>query len=791
MATSREAVPRTFFLNEAHELASGDKSGGGRIPDYVGISWAQKGQRIGASINRVVERVQASQDPLKNKKFFVIANPVPQLEKRSVNKKKAPEGTFMEPTSYGGVHGRVFDRLGLDLLQVTADGKAIVHGDADRLNQLRTRTVGLGSLGAREQARWATIDMFDTIPAQLRVDGDWLASLRTVDSADVVFELQPMLNRLEADEVLRAISEKFTNPNLERLTGSGIDFSGRFWFRGKATLASIRAIAKDFFSVQSIHSPLFSFATAATRSISATSGRRTTIPSAPIDPKLLPCVALVDLGVPRDHIQLADACRGRFVPQGAAAQTFNDHASFVASRIVFGSYPSSSALEDAIPTCSFYDAVVGDGYENRVNDKVVMDAVRGVRGAAPDVRVFNLSIGDVRPLHAFPDVEQREKRLLMQDLDNFAFANDVLVVVAAGNSQNGVLPDAEYPNHSEDVRWGLGPWAAGFNTLVCGSYVKDISAAGLVKTVGWPSAFSRIGPGLCDAPVPSFAADGGNSSDGYQFQAGMGVWGFSGAGLAEDRPGTSHAAPILAREAALAFDTLQRFCAPGSSPYAVTVRSFLALTARQTTTDAQVQDLVKRTLGFGEASAQRIATPSSGSAVLIWQGVIETAKDVVRVQLPVPSDWLSQAGQPILRICICSDPPVNESAQALWACRKISAVLHPGPEATAIRATSHSHPTYPLIFREYKLARYAPAGERPAESDMWVLEIQYEEIFDYPAGMDFDPRQRVSFSAELIDRDPSPVDPQRALQALPFALSMTRLSVVGSASRSPVLVRTR
>lgn len=791
MANSRESrSPRTFFLNETHELSPLDKTGGGRVPDYVGISWAQKGKRIGESISRVVQQVQASRDPLRSKKYFVVAQPVPQLEKRSVDKKKAPEGTYMEPTAFGGVHGRVFDRLGLDLLQVTDDGKAVVYGDAERLGQLLSRTQALGSLGAREQARWATIDSFETIPLQLRVDGDWLNSLKQNEPTDVVFELQPVLSRVDADQVLRAVADMLTKPNMERLTGSGTDFSGRFWFRGKATLASIKSIARDFFSVQSIHSPLFSFASAEGKPVARKAIWRGTSTQSTTDPKLLPCVAVVDLGVPSDHVYLAQSCRGRFVPQDASAQAYNDHASFVASRVVFGSCNTTEALEDAVATCSFYDAVVGDGYGNRVNDKIVMDAVRGVRGAAPDVRVFNLSIGDTRPLGAFATVEQREKRLLMQDLDNFAFANDVLVVVAAGNSQMGSLPSHSYPSHYQDARWGLGPWAAGFNTLVCGSYVKQISMGGLVQTTGWPSAFSRVGPGLCNAPVPSFCAEGGNSDENYQFQAGLGVWGFSGGGLAEDRSGTSHAAPILAREAAIALQTLQDFCAPGSIPFSVTVRAFLALTAEKTTLDSKVEDLAKRTLGFGQATSQRIVAPVNGSAVLLWQGIVESAKDVVRVQVPIPMEWLAQATDPVLRLCVCYDPPVNEAAKAVWACRKVKVVLHTGPESPAIRAPSGSHPSYPLISREYKLARYAPGGEIPSESDLWLLELQYDEVFDYPPGMAFDPRQRVAFAAELLDRSAAPIDPQPSMQALPIAKSMNRLSITSTALRNPVLVRT-
>jgi hypothetical protein len=271
----------------------------------------------------------------------------------------------------------------------------------------------------------------------------------------------------------------------------------------------------------------------------------------------------------------------------------------------------------------------------------------------------------------------------------------------------------------------------------------------------------------------------------------MGVWGYSGAGLPEDRIGTSHAAPILAREAAITLHELQNYCVSGTHPFAVTVRAFLTLTATPSHSDTHIADLSGRTLGNGRASIQRLVSPASGSAVIVWQGYIDSPADKVRVQLPIPVTWLDQAQQPILRIVVCADPPVSEVGQATWACRHITPVLHPGPDVRGVAAPRGGHDSFPTISREYKLSRYKPGTERAAEGDMWLLELSYEDITPYPPGMDFDPRQRVAFAAELIDIGESPVDPQPAMQALPIASSMTRLSIQAVAIRSPVIVRTR
>jgi hypothetical protein len=153
--------------------------------------------------------------------------------------------------------------------------------------------------------------------------------------------------------------------------------------------------------------------------------------------------------------------------------------------------------------------------------------------------------------------------------------------------------------------------------------------------------------------------------------------------------------------------------------------------------------------------------------------------------------WLAAAEDPVLRLVVCYDPPVNEASTAGWACRKVRAVLRPGPEAKAQRAPGGGHATYPLIDRGYKLARYKPDGEQPVEGDMWLIEFTYEEIAPYPPGMDFDPRQRVAFAAELKDLGETAADPQVAMQALPSAALMARLSIQAQPIRNPIVLRVR
>lgn len=793
MPPPKKVSPRTFFLNEQHQLASEEKAGGGAIPRYVEIQWRERGKRLSSSLKFAAEKVSSTPDPLREHHFFLVAHPEPELKKASEDKRKAKDGKVVEKTDFGGKHVQVFERLGLDLLHITEDGRALVHTDRGLFDQIVQRTDTLDRQGAREQARWATISSFEPIPLTLRVDADWLTPLPQSVPIDVVVELQPVLSRSEADLVSRTIAEMLMAKPGEKLTGSGVDYSGRFWFRGKASPKSVRSLGKDFGSIQSLHPPFYSFAASGPGQRATT---RAQAPAVAVNVDDLPCVAVVDMGVPADHRFLKSFRRGQFYPQNVPGAPVGKHGALVASRVVFGEDLGPNGVTQGTRRCTYYDAMVadyprGNSAEDRIDDKSVMEAVNGVRGAAPDVRVFNLSFGGRQPLAALGDTERRESRVLMQDLDNFVFRNDAVVVVASGNSIPGVQPDPAYPDHHGDSRWALGSWACGFNTLICGAFTGTPYRAGLTRNAGWPSPFTRVGPGLCNAPIPSFSEVGGDVDDNYHHARGSGVWCLSDAGLAEDHIGTSLAAPILARECALTLRELSKFATPESPPFGVLVRAFMTLVARRDKLVDRVEALAERTLGRGSARMTRLVSPEHGSAVLLWQGNVESAKDEVRVQLPIPLDWLRKAEKPVLRLVVCSNPPVSEAALNKWACRKVTARLYVGGTDEAAIAPHAVHHTYPVVDRIHDLSKYKEGEKRVATEDQWILKISYEEIAAYVPGMDPDPRQRVAFAAELRDLGTTPVDPQIAMQALPNAASMNRLSIESTAVRQPVIVKSR
>jgi hypothetical protein len=89
-----------------------------------------------------------------------------------------------------------------------------------------------------------------------------------------------------------------------------------------------------------------------------------------------------------------------------------------------------------------------------------------------------------------------------------------------------------------------------------------------------------------------------------------------------------------------------------------------------------------------------------------------------------------------------------------------------------------------MIDRKYDL-RKLPKGVK-VEGDIWLIELSYDQIADYHSAITFNPQQRV---AEIYDDSDAPESPQSAVQALPAALTMTRLSVQARPIASPVVVR--
>ena len=776
------AEPRTFFLNEQHELAPGEPKGGGGHTKFGDIDWGQRGQRIADSLLRAVGKVRKSPDPLREERYFLAAVPakIPKLTTSKQHSKTGKPVEIEETPNFGGKDSLVFRRLGVDLLQVHPDGTATVHVGSPSLGRLVSTSRNLGDEGGRQQARLSSIDSFEEVPWQKRIDPGWFAEIKSIPLVEFVLEFQPVLSRSDVRAVIEALTTRLDSDENESVSRAGTDFSGRSWIRGRARPPTLRLFAERFQSIQSIHPPLWTNLAATRRKKSSASSAQQV--RGDVDPSSLPVVAVVDAGVPDQHVSLERFKRGKYTRPGLP-RYLGKHGTFVASRVVFGD--PSSMEGTASPRCSFYDVMLAEEAD-RIDDKSVAEAVDAVIGNAPDVRVFNMSF-DQRPLPAMNDVDRRERLALVQDLDNLIFARDILVVVAAGNSPPGITPENEYPDHFDETSWKLGPWASGLNTLTCGSLIARPNPDGMVGQVGYPSPFTRSGPGVAGAPVPEFAASGGECDRLWSCGAGMGVLGLNNEGQWEDRCGTSYAAPLLAQEAAIAIALLQNACPPGARTFAVTVKAFLALTASLVGSPPAAKKWVRQTLGRGRASAERLANPLPDSAIFLWQTTLEGTNAIARVNVPVPEAWLQAAGAARMKLVCSWDPPVNASVPDVWCCRKVNVRFRCGPDGPALTGKGRGHKSYPLVERVYDLS----SAERQGDGSDWIVEVSYEQKAEYAMGIDFSPQQRVALAIELFDDGEAPESPQAHVQALEIAPTLIRLTVPPVGVGVPVMIRQR
>lgn len=794
MAQRRPVAPRTFFLNETHEHARGEPEGGGRVPTFSQIKWPEKGRRLSASLRAARAAALLTADPLRDSRFFLLSSPEEKIDQDS-NAKTAKGGLKHVAIDFAGKHARVFERLDLQLLRVTPDGDALVHAKPATLDQLEATAARLATAGKRDQAQWAFLKEFRLAPIETRVDIGWLDTLDPKVAHEVIVEFQPVLTRADVDRLMEAIQQDLRANKGGQALGGGHDLSGRRWLRAQMRSDRIRHFATEFQSIQTIHAPLMAtlFATPGART--APKGSATPPPA---DVGELPVVAVVDAGVPREHPLLSPYRRGQYRHPDAEQTDPGDHGSRVASRIVFGDLVAGPGFSPPAGGCRFLDVVVPadrNGESLELDGKAIFDSLRDVARAYSDVRVFNLSLGSWLPLAGFSETVRQERLIELQDLDNFAFEHDVVVVVAAGNTPRGVVPNVDYPGHADETDWGLGAWAAGFNTVVVGGYVPRPNADGVARRAGWPSPFTRVGPGIADAPVPSFSAGAGDCSDTYQWKPGLGVWTSNKTGDWEDAIGTSHAAPIVAREAAMLLRDLQKYCPPGVQPFASTAKAFLHLVAcheaplEELTSAART--LAKRTLGHGRPSAARLGAPSADTAVFLWQGTLESPGHAARVRVPVPREWLKDAGAPQVRVVCAWNTPTGAGAPEVWACRKVNVQLRPSLDGDALRGRGNASGAYPLINKVYDMGvDHLKDHGIKLDFDEWVLELAYVDVAPYPPSMRVDEQQRVSVALELSDESASTESPQAAIQALPVVDTMVRLGGTKQPIWAPIKIPT-
>lgn len=792
MSADSSGAPRHYFLNERHQLAPIEKEGGGPPSKVLRVDFKSHGNTLAKSIEVIRTARRASADPTAHNRVFIMARPEPSLTKASKDKKKSIAGERVVPVCLSGQDAQIIQRLGFDLLAVMPDGSAVVHATEERLGQMQQSLGLLGELNVREKNKWAHIKEFGDVPIGYKTSLDWWEERPATSAWESVIDLQPFLTRKEVDQLIGWLKQVLKKG--ERLSRIGAEFSGRTWIQAWLYPLSIESLAENLQAIASIHPPLLAVTCAPVetdkneKQANPTARLRTTS----FSPKLLPCVAVLDTGIPAEHVLLGEFRRGGTAGEGASSDVKDGHGSFVASRVIFGDVECDDQGDPLLgeAKCSVYDANVSDGPGSILPD-AIDSAIDRVSIAAPDVRVFNMSCDSLYPLAHYQGSMRETWLRRIADLDNRIFANDLIIVVAAGNSGRGDVPQPAYPNHYKDERWLLRAWSRAFNAMTCGGSSERFALDAVANEPGSPSPFSRLGPGFAKSFKPDFCAHAGNSSADFQQMPGdgLGVWGCDDMGRWSDRSATSFAAPLLAREAARTLQYLQTKCQPDVRPFGVLVKAVMALRAKLAPLSAPLKKLADHALGYGAVKLEDIEAANDERAMFIWQGVIGSDDEILTVELPLPGVWVRDASLPVLRLVLAWDTPVNPAVEDIWACRQVSLTLRPKGSPGSLPSPSRNSKGYPLAERRYELS--GTIKDELEWTDSCLAELSYTTLgmAPYPAGrLEFSPQQRVAIAYELVDEGNSPISPHAAIQALPVAATLNALGAILPAGHQAVTV---
>jgi hypothetical protein len=327
---------------------------------------------------------------------------------------------------------------------------------------------------------------------------------------------------------------------------------------------------------------------------------------------------------------------------------------------------------------------------NRFDDEKLIvnqirEAVKEFREAPHNCRVFNLSLGTAAP--AFLDGVERQT-IWAESLDILARELKVLLVVSAGNrndilTTNGARAEemlTTYPQYLLDPSGRLNdPATAAIPVTVGALAAKDViarrrgsGASDISRPVAkedQPAPFTRSGHGINRAIKPEFVESGGNAvfvgtgnTRRITHEPGTAVMSLSHLPLerlfAYD-VGTSLAAPIVARKAALTWHRLRAIL--GSEPDPNLVRAVMATAAF---VPSQVRNLLPsedeqfRVAGYGRVDLDLALDSTDRRVTLVAQRTLALDKFSV-YSVPIPPNFVAASGRKNIRVALAFDPPVR------------------------------------------------------------------------------------------------------------------------------------
>ncbi|MDJ1644098.1 S8 family peptidase [Streptomyces pakalii] len=395
-----------------------------------------------------------------------------------------------------------------------------------------------------------------------------------------------------------------------------------------------------------------------------------------------PLVGLIDSGVQAEHPLL----RGCISEATTVSSAFGDgadrhgHGTNIASILLRGSIAEQLATGDwDMPPCRILSVRILDA-DNRIPhtrlpQSEISDAVAYL--SSRGVKIINVSLGD-------------ENKVMVGDraptiaavLDSLARKFGVVFVVPTGNIIPAKYSGAIDEKFRSDYLWrllaspdsGLIDPAPSALSLTVGGAVPDLRAATLgtapIGVPGWPSPFSRVGPGIDGAIKPEINAPAGTLGQGLDgndlqreeaFMVAVADGRLDSTAVISYNVGTSLAAPHVARACAIVQDVYPE--ASANLIRALVLQSVSSgdspLQSDQAMSDAVRNAETRRLIGYGQVSEQRSVLSGERDTVLYAEEVIPL-DSVHLYTVPIPeSFFVSGREMRGVTVSLCYDPPVR------------------------------------------------------------------------------------------------------------------------------------
>jgi hypothetical protein len=405
-----------------------------------------------------------------------------------------------------------------------------------------------------------------------------------------------------------------------------------------------------------------------------------------------PRLCIVDSGLAANHPLLARNVAGVASEMSSTTSPADEHGhgTMVGGLAVFGSIRACYSTGTFASPIRLFSVRVLDASNRFDDEKLIINqieaAVMQFYRAPDNCRVFNLSVGTAFP--AFTNGVDRQT-VWAESMDILARKLKVVFVISTGNLLEifGTgTADAEalvrdYPNHllADSARLN-DPSTAAIAVTVGSLAEHDVvahrrgtMANDIVRAVAQrngPSPFTRCGHGVNGAIKPEFVDYGGNAV-------------FAGTGnirrISKDhgtsvmstshRPleqlfrfdvGTSFAAPLVARTAALVWNELQGVLT--REPHPNLVRAVLASAARVPTEVAALfpgnKDAAYKVAGYGRIFPEDAVTSSDHRVTMIAQGTLGIDTFAIYA-VPITDEFIGALGKKRIRVALAFDPPVR------------------------------------------------------------------------------------------------------------------------------------